>query len=66
MPRLKKKIPKTILTEKDKLKARKQAHRKVLKESGQLAVPYHKVHISKKKYNRKQVKKTLEEDLQKE
>ena len=66
MPRTKKKIAKPVLTEKDKLKAQKQAHRKVLKESGQLAVPYHKVHISKKKYNRKQVKKNLEEDLEKE
>lgn len=64
MPRSKKKILKTVLTEKDKLKARKQAHREVLKESGQLAVPYHKVHISKKKYNRKTAEKAIEEDLQ--
>lgn len=66
MPRSKKKISTPILTEKDKLKAQKQARRKVLKESGQLAVPYHKVHISKKKYNRKQARKTIEEDLQTE
>jgi hypothetical protein len=66
MPRSKKKILKPVLTEKDKLKARKQAHRKVLKESGQLAVPYHKVHISKKKYNRKTAKKSIEENLQEE
>jgi hypothetical protein len=64
MPRSKKKILKPILTEKDKLKAHKQARRKILKESGQLAVPYHKVHISKKKYNRKTAKKSIVEDLQ--
>jgi hypothetical protein len=66
MPCSKEKIIKPVLTEKDKLKARKQAHRKVLKESGQLTVPYHKVHISKKKYTRKQVKKAIEENLQQE
>jgi hypothetical protein len=66
MPRSKKKIAKPVLTKKDKLKARKQANREVLKESGQLAVPYHKVHISKKKYTRKTAKKSIEEDLQEE
>jgi len=66
MPRSKKKIARPVLSEKDKLKVQKQARRKVLKETGLLAVPYHKVHISKKKYNRKQVKKAVEEDLQTE
>lgn len=66
MPRSRKKIEKPVLTEKDKRKAERQAHRKALKEAGQLAVPYHKVHISKKKYNRKKARKALEEDLEQE
>lgn len=64
MPRSKKKIAKPILTEKDKRKAEKQARRKVLKESGQLLVPVHKVHKNKKKYNRIKEKRELEEDLE--
>jgi len=59
-----KKIKKTILTEKDKLKAEKEALHKVLKESGQLSVPVHKVHKNKKKYDRTKAKKELEEDLE--
>jgi hypothetical protein len=64
MPHSKKKIAKPTLTEKDKLKAQKQARRKVLKESGQLSIPVHKVHKNKKKYDRIRVKRELEEDLE--
>jgi hypothetical protein len=64
MPHSKKKIAKPTLTEKDKLKARKQANREVLKESGQLSIPVHKVHKNKKKYDRIRVKRELEEDLE--
>jgi regulator of replication initiation timing len=63
MAHSKKKIIKPVLTEKDKLKAERQALRKALKESGQLSVPVHKVHKNKKKYNRKQEKKDIEENL---
>ena len=66
MARSKKKIPKPVLSEKDKLKAQRQALRKALKESGQLSVPVHKVHKNKKKYNRKQEKKDIEENLDQE
>ena len=66
MPRSRKKIAKPVLTEKDKLKAERQAHRKALKESGQLTVPVHKVHENKRKYNRKQEKKDIEETLEQE
>jgi hypothetical protein len=61
-----KKIKKPVLTEKDKLKAEREANRKVLKESGQLSVPVHKVHKNKKKYDRKQEKKDIEENLEQE
>jgi hypothetical protein len=64
MAKSRKKIHKTVLTEKDKRKAEREAHRKVLKESGQLSVPVHKVHKNKKKYNRKQEKKDVEENLE--
>lgn len=64
MAKSRKKIKKAVLTEKDKLKAEKEAHRKVLKESGQLSIPIHKVHQNKKKYDRKKAKKELEEDLE--
>ena len=64
MPRSRKKIQKPVLTEKDKLKAERQAHRKALKESGQLTVPVHKVHKNKKKYYRKKSKEEIEEDLE--
>jgi len=64
MPRSRKKIAKPVLTEKDKLKAERQAHRKALKESGQLTVPVHKVHKNKKKYDRIRVKRELDEDLE--
>ena len=64
MHRTKKKIAKPVLTEKDKLKAQKQARRKVLKESGKLSIPVHKVHKNKKKYDRISVKRELEEDLE--
>jgi len=63
MAKSRKKINKTVLTEKDKLKAEREAHRKVLKESGQLTIPIHKVHKNKKKYSRKQEKKDIEENL---
>ena len=43
-----KKIKKTVLTEKDKRKAEKEAHRKILKESGQLSIPVHKVTKTRK------------------
>jgi hypothetical protein len=66
MPRSKKKIPKPVLTEKDKLKAERQALRKALKESGQLSIPVHKVHKNRKKYYRKQEKKDIEVDLEQE
>ncbi len=66
MARSRKKIIKPVLTEKDKLKAERQALRKALKESGQLSVPIHKVHKNKKKYNRKQEKKDIEENLDQE
>lgn len=61
-----KKIKKPVLTEKDKLKAEREANRKILKESGQLSVPVHKVHKNKKKYDRKQEKKDIEENLEQE
>jgi argonaute-like protein implicated in RNA metabolism and viral defense len=64
MPRSKKKIKKSILSEKDKRKAEKEALRKVLKESGQLSIPVHKVHKNKKKYDRIRVKRELDEDLE--
>ena len=63
MAKSRKKIQKPVLTEKDKRKAEREAHRKVLKEAGQLSVPVHKVHKSKKKYSRKQEKKDIEENL---
>jgi hypothetical protein len=64
MPRFRKKIKKPVLTEKDKRKAEKAAYRKALKESGQLSVPVHKVHKSKKKYDRKRNKKDFDEELE--
>jgi len=64
MPHSRKKIQKPVLTEKDKLKAQKQARRKVIKESGQLSIPVHKVHKNKKKYDRIRVKRELDEDLE--
>ena len=64
MIKSRKKIHKAVLTEKDKLKAEKEALRKVLKESGQLSIPVHKVHKNKKKYDRTKAKKELEEDLE--
>jgi hypothetical protein len=63
MPRSKKKIPKPVLTEKDKLKAERQALRKALKESGQLSVPVHKVHKNKRKYDRNRERKNIEENI---
>ena len=66
MARSKKKIHKPVLSEKDKLKAERQALRKALKESGQLSVPVHKVHKNKKKYNRKEEKKDIEEIFEQE
>ena len=57
MARSKKKIEKSVLTGEDKRRAEREAHRKVLKETGQLAVPVHKVHQSKKKYTRKKKRK---------
>jgi hypothetical protein len=66
MAESRKKIQKAVLTEKDKRKAEKEAHRKVLKESGQLSVPVHKIHKNKKKYNRKLEKKDIEENLDQE
>jgi len=62
MPRSKKKIKRPVLTEKDKRKAEREAYRKVLKESGQLSVPVHKVHKNRKKYDRKRIKKDTEEE----
>lgn len=60
MARSKKKIKKLVLTEEDKRRAEREAHRRVLKETGQLSVPVYKVHKSKKKYTRKKKK---QEDL---
>ena len=57
MARTKKKIEKPVLTEEDKRRAEREAHRRVLKETGQLSVPVHKVHKSKKKYTRKRKRK---------
>jgi hypothetical protein len=64
MAQSRKKIQKPILTEKDKLKAERQALRKALKESGQLSVPVHKVHKNKRKYDRKREKQDIEENLE--
>jgi hypothetical protein len=64
MAKSREKIKKAILTEKDKRKAEKEALRKVLKESGQLSVPVHKVHKNKKKYDRQREKKDREETLE--
>ena len=66
MAKSKKKIKKPVLTEKDKRKAEKEAHRKVLKEAGQLSVPVHKVHKNKKKYDRKREKEDIEETPEQE
>ena len=60
MARSKKKIEKPVLTEEDKRRAEQEAYRRMLKETGQLSVPVHKVHKSKKKYTRK---KKRQEDI---
>ena len=57
MARSKKKVETPALTEEDKRRAEREAHRRVLKEAGQLSVPVHKVHRSKKKYTRKKKRK---------
>jgi len=57
-------MTKPVLTEKDKRKAEKAAYRKALKESGKLSVPVHKVHKSKKKYDRKRNKKDFDEEME--
>jgi hypothetical protein len=62
MPSGKKKIKKPKLTKEDKEKARKEAIRKTLVETGQHSIPTHKVHKSKKKYDRKRDKQVPEEE----
>jgi hypothetical protein len=63
MARTKKKIEKPVLTEEDKRKAERAAYRRMLKETGQLAVPVHKIHKSRKKYTRKKKRKDEDGEL---